>query len=166
MIMIIMGIIINKSLSLGIMHNWIVKGIPWQTNWQVILLFLISVIISFFGKPKFYCRYLCPMGALQEIANNASPLKKKRLPKIAKLIKLKELYFISIVAALLLGFLPNLYHFEPFLFFSFRVVGYGIIVFGVSILVLSIFIKKPWCAICPTGVCLDIIALKKIKHEK
>lgn len=166
LIITIMGIVINKSLSLGIMHNWIVKGIPWHTNWQIILLFLVSFVISFFGKPKFYCRYLCPMGALQVITNNASPLKKRRLPKIAKYIKLNELYFIFIVAALLLGFLPNLYHFEPFLFFSFSVAGYGTIVFGVSILVLSIFIKKPWCAICPTGACLDIIAIKKVKHEK
>ena len=166
MIIIIMGIIINKSLSLGIMHNWIVKGVPWQTNWHVMLLFLISVIISFFSKPKFFCRYLCAMGALQEIINKASPLKKKRVPGIAKLIKLKELYFILIVATLLLGFLPNLYHFEPFLFFSFQVAGYSTIVFGISIIILSIFIKKPWCAVCPTGACLDTIAGKRIKHEK
>lgn len=166
-IVITMGIILNKSLSLGIMHNWVVKEIPWQASWQVILLFLITVIISFLGKPKYYCTYLCPMGALQEIINKISPLKKKRMPKIAKKIKLKESYFILIVAALLLGFLPNLYHFEPFLFFSFQVIGYGIIIFGISIIILSIFFIKPWCAMCPTGACLDIVALKKIrKHEK
>jgi NosR/NirI family nitrous oxide reductase transcriptional regulator len=162
-IVISMGIIINKSLSLGIMHNWVVKEIPWQANWQVILLFLITVILSFLGKPKFYCSYLCPMGALQEIINKASPLKKKRMPKIAKKIKLKESYFILIVAVLLLGFLPNLYHFEPFLLFSFQVIGYGLIIFGIFIIILSIFFVKPWCAMCPTGACLDIITPKKIK---
>jgi NosR/NirI family nitrous oxide reductase transcriptional regulator len=164
-IVITMGIILNKSLSLGILHNWVVKEIPWQASWQVILLFLITVIISFFGKPKFYCSYLCPMGALQELINKISPLKKKRMPKIANKIKLKETYFILMVAALLLGFLPNLYHFEPFLFFSFQVIGYGIIIFGISIIILSLFFVKPWCAMCPTGACLDIITLKRKKDE-
>jgi NosR/NirI family transcriptional regulator, nitrous oxide reductase regulator len=78
------------------------------------------------------------MGALQELTNKITPFKKRKLP-VLWAISLKEIYLTLIAGALLLGFTPELAYMEPFMFFSFNIIGIGMILFGVAVVVLSLF---------------------------
>ncbi|HKL72493.1 MAG TPA: 4Fe-4S binding protein [Marinilabiliaceae bacterium] len=162
----IMGLILNKALSVQLLHGWLLNGFSWQANWQSSVVFLLALAISFIGKRKFYCNYLCPMGALQELTNKFSPFKRRKLPTQIMGITTKEIYLTLIAGALLLGFSPELAYLEPFMFFSFRIVGIGLIFFGLAVVVLSLFFNKPWCSVCPTGCLLDTITYQKVKHIK
>jgi Na+-translocating ferredoxin:NAD+ oxidoreductase RnfG subunit len=164
LVLLIMGIIINNALSVKLLHGWLKNGLVWQKNWQTSVVFLLALSISFVGKRKFYCNYLCPMGALQELANKFSPFKKKQLPTRFKGISVREIYLVLIAGALLLGFSPELSYAEPFMFFSFRFVGIGLIILGITVLLLSLFFTKPWCSVCPTGCLMDTISYKKVKN--
>lgn len=166
LVLAIMGLILNKALSVQLLHGWLLNGFSWQANWQSSVVFLLAFAISFVGKRKFYCNYLCPMGALQELTNKFSPLKRRKLPTRIMNITAKEIYLTLIAGALLLGFSPELSYLEPFMFFSFRVVGIGLIFFGVAVVVLSLFFNKPWCSVCPTGCLLDTISYQKAKKSK
>ncbi len=166
LVLAIMGLILNKALSVQLLHGWLLDGFSWRANWQSSVVFLLALVISFIGKRKFYCNYLCPMGALQELTNKFTPFKRRKLPTRFKGITAKEIYLTLIGGALLLGFSPELSYLEPFMFFSFRIVGVGLIFFGLAVVVLSLFYSKPWCSVCPTGCLLDTISYQKAKNSK
>lgn len=104
------------------------------------------------------------MGALQELTNRYTPFKKRNLPTQLMGITAKEIYLTLIAGALLLGFTPELSYLEPFMFFSFRIIGIGLIIFGLVVVLLSLFFNKPWCSVCPTGCLIDTISYKKAKN--
>lgn len=164
LVLVIMGLILNKALSVQLLHGWLLDGFTWRGNWQSSVVFILALTISFIGKRQFYCNYLCPMGALQELTNKLTPFKKRKLPTRFKGITLREIYLTFIAGALLLGFVPELSYLEPFMFFSFRIVGIGLIVFGLLVVVLSLFFSKPWCSACPTGCLIDTISYQKAKN--
>lgn len=164
LVLLIMGIILNKALSIQLLHGWLLEGFSWRANWQSIVIFLLAIGISFVGKRKFYCNYLCPMGALQELTNQFTPFKKKKLPTNLKGISVREVYLTLISGALLFGFIPELYYLEPFMFFSFHIVGIGLIIFGFVVIILSLFYNKPWCSVCPTGCLVDTVSYQKVKN--
>jgi hypothetical protein len=164
LVLVIMGLILNNALSAQLLNGWLQDGFAWRTNWQSAVIFVLALTISFLGKRKFYCNYLCPMGALQELTNRFTPFKKRLLPTRFQGITVREIYLVLISGALLLGFSPELSYLEPFMFFSFRVAGIGLIIFGLVVMLLSLFFTKPWCSVCPTGCVLDTISYKKAKH--
>lgn len=163
LVLAIMGLILNNALSVQLLNGWLLNGFAWQANWQSSVIFVLALTISFVGKRKFYCNYLCPMGALQELTNRYTPFKKRKLPTQLMGIATREIYLTLIAGALLIGFTPELSYLEPFMFFAFRIVGIGFIVFGSIVVVLSLFFTKPWCSVCPTGCLLDTMSYKKAK---
>src|SRR6056297_2739532 len=164
LVLIIMGLILNNALSAQLLHSWLKDGFAWRANWQTAVVFLLALTVSFVGKRKFYCNYLCPMGALQELTNRYTPFKKRNLPTRLMGITAREIYLTLITGALLIGFTPELSYLEPFMFFSFRIIGIGLIIFGLMVVLLSLFFNKPWCSVCPTGCLLDTISYKKAKN--
>lgn len=166
LVLVVMGLLVNNALSAKLFQGWLIDGFTWRKNWQTTVVFLMALAFSFTGKRKYYCNYLCPMGALQELVNKYSPFKKRYLPTRYKGLKVKELYLIFIAGTLLLGFAPELSYQEPFMFFSFRLIGIGFIIFGAAIIVLSLFFTKPWCSVCPTGCLMDTISYKKVKKSE
>lgn len=166
MVVVIMGLLLNKALSMLLLNGWLLNGFSWQANWQTVTVLLLALLVSFAGKRQFYCNYLCPMGALQELTNRFTPFKTRALPTRFKGVTLREVYLILIAGALILGFSPELSYLEPFMFFSFRIAGIGLIIFGVVVILLSLFLNRPWCALCPTGCFLDTISYKKVKQTK
>ena len=166
LVLVVSGLILNNALSAQLLNGWLLQGFTWRANWQSSVVFILAVAISFVGKRKFYCNYLCPMGALQELTNRFTPFKKRKLLKQLKGIALKEIYLTLIAGALLLGFTPELSYLEPFMFFSFRIVGLGLIFFGLVVVVLSLFFNKPWCSVCPTGCLIDTVSYQKAKNIK
>ena len=166
LVLVVSGLILNNALSAQLLNGWLLHGFTWHVNWQSSVVFILAVAISFVGKYKFYCNYLCPMGALQELTNRFTPFKKRKLLKQLKGIALKEIYLTLIAGALLLGFTPELSYLEPFMFFSFRIVGLGLIFFGLVVVVLSLFFSKPWCSVCPTGCLIDTVSYQKAKNIK
>lgn len=166
MVVVIMGLILNKALSMLLLNGWLLNGFSWHANWQTIIVLLLTLLVSFTGKRQFYCNYLCPMGALQELCNRLTSFKTRALPTRFKGISVREIYLILIAGALILGFSPELSHLEPFMFFSFRIAGIGLIIFGIVVILLSLFFKRPWCSLCPTGCFLDTVSHKKFKQTK
>lgn len=157
LVFLIIGILTGKVLSIKLLHGWLATGISWQTNWQSLLLLALALIMPLLKKPQFYCIYLCPMGALQELINRISPQKTKDFRLKWQKVPLNEVYLTLIWASLILGFSFELSYFEPFMVFMFRVAGIIFFAFALIIVLLSLFFTKPWCAVCPTGCLLNVI---------
>jgi NosR/NirI family transcriptional regulator, nitrous oxide reductase regulator len=160
----IMGLVLNNLLSARLLQGWLLEGFVWRVHWQSIVVFGLALVLSLAGKRKFYCNYLCPMGALQELTNKITPFKKRKFPGRFWGISTREIYLTLIAGALLTGFTPELAYMEPFMFFSFHIIGTGIILFGAAVVVLSLFFSLPWCTVCPTGCIMDTIPFHKVKY--
>lgn len=155
LVLFVIGIYSGKVLSIKLLYGWLAKGIPWETNWQSTLLLLLALAMPLLKKPKFYCTYLCPMGALQELINKLSPAKKRRIKLKKSPVALNEIYLVLILTSLVLGFTIELSYLEPFMVFMYKVAGTALFIFVSVIAIMAIFFSKPWCAVCPTGCLID-----------
>jgi hypothetical protein len=154
-VLFVVGIFTGKVLSIQLLYGWLSNGISWRTNWQSAILLLLAVSMPLLKRPKFYCNYLCPMGALQELINKISPVKKRNVNLRRSPISLSEIYLALILTSLVLGFTIELSYLEPFMVFMFKVAGTALFIFVSVIAIMSLFFNKPWCAVCPTGCLIN-----------
>ncbi len=154
-VVMVIGIYTGKVLSLKLLYGWLSNGVAWETNWQSTLLLIMALAMPLLKRPKFYCNYLCPMGAFQEIINKITPSKKRNIRLKSSPLSLGEIYLALILTSLVLGFHFELSYLEPFMVFLYKVAGTVLFVFASVIAILSFFFNKPWCALCPTGCLIN-----------
>ncbi|MBS2097850.1 FMN-binding protein [Carboxylicivirga linearis] len=166
----IMGLWLKQMLSLEVFHNWLSHGFPWQSNPVLIVILLLSIAMAIAGHKKYYCNFLCPMGALQVLSTKISPFKKRKFPVKIGTLTIRNIYLTYIWVSLLLGFTLPLSNMEPFIAFSFAVASYFMLGAGILIVILSLFFNRPWCQLCPTGCLLDsvpsLFSNAKIKNNE
>lgn len=124
------------------------KGYIFKPRMVALTIFLLTVVLG----GRMLCGWGCQFGCLQEVFYQL-PVRKYRLPFVISQ-SLRVIFFITITA-LALGWGFNLIElFDPFKIFSLQpIVLWGTTVFVAVILLLSIFIYRPWCQIlCPFGL--------------
>ena len=172
----ILGFWTNSLLSLSLFCNWLTNGVSLAIQLPILIIAILSIILPLVTKKAFYCQYLCPFGAAQEFAglikSNDESLKAKdkglkakdesqksssikaNIYKVFSVIRKVILLSLLIIFALGVGL--DLSVVEPFPIFNYQSIGFGVAIFAAIILILSIFIKKPWCNyLCPTGTLLE-----------
>ncbi len=165
LVFIVLGLWLKKMLSLELFENWLTKGLPWQSNWELIIILLLAIAMAVSGHKKYYCNYMCPMGALQVLITKISPFKKRSLSIKISSLTLRTIYLSFIWASLVLGFTMPLAKLEPFMAFSFKVASCIMLSTGGLIIIMSLFFNRPWCQLCPTGCLLDSIPSIKSKYK-
>ena len=160
---IVLGFIGGFALSFESFKNWFSSGniaiVP-----AVILCCAIFLPIIF-GK-NFYCTFVCPFGAMQELFGKI-PLPKKELP--AKFMKgvtiFKVLLLVTVYVLMIFKIVTDLTVIEPFSAFKFNAAAVPSLVIAALFLIVSLFINRPWCRfLCPTGTLLNVLR-KKDKNE-
>jgi len=155
----ILGFWSGYFVSLELLFNWLLNGIPWGARILLPVVALLALACPLFLSKAYYCAYLCPFGAAQELMGKIC--KKKIAPKGVWKNILKNtrmIYFMVILALLLWGFPLDLASLEPFPAFLLTAATGWVIALAVIFLFLSIFFARPWCNyFCPTGALLDIL---------
>ncbi|MCK9256345.1 MAG: 4Fe-4S binding protein [Bacteroidales bacterium] len=165
----ILGFWQGKFLSLALLHNWLLNGFD---IWDQIFLFtvlILAVVLPLVTNKAFYCQYVCPYGAAQELIWKLNPKKKSILGyKITKYLKyLKYLYLLIILSLIVVAVDVKLEDLEPFSAFKFQFASLIVIVLAVLMLILSLFFNKAWCKyFCPTGAILTLFRAKRGKSKK
>ncbi len=159
----ILGFLNGTLLSMFLLHGWILNGIPLFTQSILALIFILAVLIPLFVNKSFYCDYLCPFGAAQELAGKIIQ-KKIAVPYRDTLIikHLRTIIFNIIIILLVIGISFDLTNFEPFSAFVFVSASAVAITLALVFIILSVFFNKPWCYyFCPTGRFLALFRIKK-----
>lgn len=163
----ILGFWRNASMSLLKFYSWLTSGITWPLEWVLIVIFALAVLLPLFTGRAFYCTYLCPMGALQELAGKACK-KKVVVPKTAVTILLiiRKLFLLTLLILVAANAGIDLAFAEPFSVFSVQSITLFSIVFAAIVLVVSLFINRAWCRfLCPTGLLFDLVRRVGIKKK-
>ena len=163
----ILGFWRDAMMSLYLFYGWLTNGLSLATEWVLVLIVLLAVMLPLFTGKAFYCTYLCPMGALQEMVGKACKKKVKMSNKLVTiLLIIRKLYLLVILVLLALGIITNLVFFEPFSVFSVRSLTIYSVVFAVIILFASLFINRAWCRfLCPTGLLFDLVRRIRVKQK-
>jgi NosR/NirI family transcriptional regulator, nitrous oxide reductase regulator len=128
-------------------------------RWVILVMLILSILLPLITNKSFYCQYLCPYGACQELVGKI-PVKKLKIENTtSKLLKkLKYFYLLIIVSLILAGIPIVLEDFEPFMAFKLQFASWFSISIAILFLLLSVFFNKPWCKyFCPTGAFLEIL---------
>ena len=156
-LVVILGFIGGSALSFESFKNWIISGnialVP------VVILALALIIPIIFGK-NFYCSFVCPFGAFQELLGRIPLPKKSFSPKFMKGVQVFKAVLLVLVYALMIsGLISDFTMFEPFSAFKFEVASLPSLIIAALFLVVSLFISRPWCRFfCPTGTLMSILA--------
>ena len=122
----------------------------------VLLIFILPIIFTLlFGRV--FCAGVCPFGALQELVNVKNYKLSKTLTSVLKIFPWIYLGFAVLFAITNSRFI--ICRFDPFVGI-FRLGGeFPLLLFGVLLLVFSIFTGRPFCRfICPYGAILSIFS--------
>jgi len=123
---------------------------------SIMFFFMLPILFAFlFGRV--FCAGVCPFGALQELVN----IKNYKLSKAVSAV-LGIIPWIYLIFALLFAVTKSRFiicRFDPFIGI-FRFGGdFELITFGVMLLVISIFIGRPFCRfLCPYGILLSLFS--------
>ncbi len=153
----------GRLLSIAQLVTWFASGIPLAAQWGVLLLFLLAVALPLIFGKAFYCTWLCPMGAAQELAGLLG--KGRSLSLGATCLRWLQtlrgaiLYFGLLVTAIGIGF--DFSMFEAFTLFRPSSAPMAALVLGILSLILSIWLPRPWCRfLCPLGELLETLRRK------
>lgn len=123
---------------------------------SVLLFFILPILFAFlFGRV--FCAGVCPFGALQELVNIKNYRLSKAVTTVLSMIPWIYLIFAILYAVTRSSFI--ICRFDPFIGI-FRLGGdIGLIIFGVLLLIASIFTGRPFCRfLCPYGALLSLFS--------
>ena len=165
---VLLGFWQGDFLSLAKINAVLTGNISFVQQCVFLIILILSIILPFITRRQFYCMWLCPFGALQELIGKITK-KKINIPVSASktLIWIRKIILLCVIFLLILGVTFDLSYLEPFSAFNVQSTSAFALVFAGLFLVLSAFITKPWCRFfCPTGQVLDTvkdISFKSIK---
>jgi hypothetical protein len=153
------GFLLNTPLTLSALSRVLTLNLPGPENTLLILIFLY-IIISLPLQGRAYCRFVCPFGTLQKLANHLSPWQFSFTPGMVVYLP----YIRRLVLSLLL-FLAVWIGWDGFTevepFFSLFSLNLTSIMWAMVILVIimSMFLRRFWCnTMCPTGTLLSMVS--------
>ena len=130
----------------------------------VLLLFILPIIFTlFFGRV--FCAGVCPFGALQDLVNIKNYKLSKAVTSVLSIFPWIYLGFAVLFAVTNSRFI--ICRFDPFVGI-FRLGGeLPMILFGVLLLIFSVFTGRPFCRfICPYGAILSLFARVSFRQVK
>lgn len=162
---IVLGIWLGEFMSIQLFYTWISGG--FVIRYTILLLFVVSFVLPLFFNKPIYCTYLCPFGSLQELLGKLTNRKIQISDNVAFYLGLiRKMYLVLIIVIALSFSNVDFTNFEPFTIFVYQSVSVFVIFMASTILLLSLFINRPWCRfICPTGLVFNILN-KGIKWKR
>lgn len=163
----VLGIWQGSFLSLALLYKWLIFGTSPLVWFGIFIVVLLALLVPLVTNKAFYCAYLCPFGAAQELVGRLWPGKRaipKRILHIARWVRRG----ILVSAVVLLLTLPHfeLADIEPFTAFLIRSASASALILAGVSLVSSLFFHRPWCRLlCPTGELLAILR-RPLKYPK
>jgi Na+-translocating ferredoxin:NAD+ oxidoreductase RnfG subunit len=163
---IVLGVWQGVYLSMSGIYAGLSNSIPFLSQYVFFVILVLSVVIPLVTNKQFYCTWLCPFGALQELTGKINKRKIRISSSIANILLFtRKLILLLIVFLLTLGIVTDISYIEPFPVFKIISASNFVLILAGSFVLLSAFINRPWCRFfCPTGQLLDVFKTISFKN--
>lgn len=151
------GFMLGRFFSIGLIRGWAIDGIPYSTQLYMTVVMALAIFLPIFTGRSYYCTWYCPFGAAQELCMYVTKKKFTPSPVWSRILsKIRPILVLVICGLIGFGYNIDAYQFEPFAAFLFKSASTFTLAFAIIILLLSMFVRKPWCTYCcPTGCFLE-----------
>ncbi|MFI3267184.1 MAG: 4Fe-4S binding protein [Rikenellaceae bacterium] len=160
---VVLGFVCGSFLSLTQFVSWMSNGFNLSMSILTMLLLAVVIILPLFRKKGSYCHIHCPMGSAQELLSKVPMTKLKLKPKLNKFLNDLRYYILMLMMFLMwIGVGFEFMDYEVFSAFLISSASMVVLVMAALFLVLSLFIRKPYCRfVCPTGALLTMMQKTK-----
>lgn len=151
---VVLGLWSGTFLSWSLFVNFMSGGINVWVSLIPIVMLITAFIYPLFGKKNYYCTNICPFGSAQDLAAKANKKHKLKLGQnaVKRLGYFRQLLFAVLMVLMLTGVFFDWMNYELFTAFIFQSASLVVIVLAVLVVVLAVFIPRPYCRfVCPTG---------------
>lgn len=143
----------------AMMENFVASGFTATLAWFTTLaLLVVGFIYPLFGHSAHYCSWVCPYGALQDLAGHCSRRKLHLSPTLTRwLDRLRMALWLVLLCLLWAGWGASWIDYEIFTAFIVKSASWAVVGTGIGFVLLSVFITRPFCRfVCPTGSILKL----------
>ena len=149
----ILGFWGGTFISYSLMVSFLTNGITQVALIPVALMLVAAFIYPMFGKVDYYCTWLCPYGALQELAGKCIKWKLRISTRVAKGLGVaRRVLWFGLMWLLWTGLWFDWMGYEPFAAFFIRDASPAVLGIAGAFVVLSLIVQRPYCRfVCPTG---------------
>jgi FMN-binding domain protein len=159
----VLGFGCGTFLSWSLFINYLSSGIYFWASLIPIVMLVTAFIYPLFGKKNYYCNHVCPCGSLQDLLSKTKVKKWRLSPLTIKVLRtFRSLLFLGLLVVTLSGIYLEWIDYEVFSAFLFTSASYIVLALGIVVVVLSLFIPRPYCRfVCPTGCLLRMAEGRK-----
>jgi uncharacterized protein with FMN-binding domain len=157
---VVLGFWGGTFLSHALFVNWFSNGANLVASSAIVLMLVAAFVYPFFGKKNYYCTWLCPMGAMQDLAGKLNKRNKWHMSPTAVrvLTRFNEYLWAALMLLMLTGVWSDWMDYELFTAFLFQAASPVVIAAAALFVILSFFIPRPYCRfVCPTGCAFRLI---------
>jgi uncharacterized protein with FMN-binding domain/polyferredoxin len=151
----VLGLWNGLFLSHARLIGWAGSGLrgTWADVGASLLLLVLAFLYPLFGRPQHYCLQVCPFGAAQELAGRIPARKWRLSPRLMRVLTaFRRLLWAALMLALWTGIWADWLDWELFAAFAWRAAPPLLLALAVAVLILAIFVPRPYCRFaCPTG---------------
>lgn len=149
------GTFLDYALFIRVFADGLVYSLAGVTT---LLLFVVAFIYPLFGRPGHYCAWVCPFGALQDLAGDCALPRITFSRKALRYLRLfRRILWGVLMLALWTGIGAAWIDYEIFGAFLVKSASIGVLVAGCVFIGLALFIPRPFCRfVCPVGTLLKI----------
>lgn len=152
----VLGLWSGTFVSYAMMLNVFSNGVSFASLSSMaapLLMLVVAFVYPVFGRPGHYCANICPLGSAQELMGKLSRRKLTIGKKVQKALTAFRILLWGVLMVLMLGGITvGWMDYELFTAFIYSSAPIAMLVVAVLILLLSIFIGRPYCRfVCPTG---------------
>lgn len=154
----VLGFWAGQTLSVSLLRGWISHGLDPLLYLPLVIVLLVAIVMPMLGRRHYYCNWVCPYGALQELAWLLPVPKVKVSQSVFNAMRMvRMVVLMALLACLWFGAGVWLLDYEPFALFSLHTAGIGVIVLALVFVVAGLFIPRLWCrSLCPLGLLLEL----------
>lgn len=155
---IVLGFWCGQFISYGLMVNWLSSGLAMWKGLIPVLMLTAAFIYPVFGKRQHYCSHICPLGSIQQLAGLCCKHKVKLPGAVVKFLEwFRRILWAVLMFCLWIPVITEWMDYELFSAFLVESASPLILICGGIVVILSLFISRPYCRfICPTGTLIKI----------
>jgi Na+-translocating ferredoxin:NAD+ oxidoreductase RnfG subunit len=151
---VVLGLWCGQFISVSLIVGWLGNGVNLIAKISLTAMIVSALILPIlFKKRSFYCTWVCPFGAAQELAGKITK-KRWKIPYSAmKYLKYsRRVITIALFISMWFGIGFDIMNYEPFAAFLFSHAGWAVLSIAIISIIMSVFVDRPWCRFaCPTG---------------